>query len=197
MNACQFFLLRYTPVHASMIKDIVYKASGEELRRCPIPGVNSIAWLLWHMARAEDIAINRFVAHRPQLFFEEGWADRLNVPDSDFGVGMTAGEVSDLSARLNLEEVKTYWAAVEQRTRSIVQQLSPENLDEANDPDYIRHVVREDGMFREAGMWGEGLWAEMQDRSKGYFLAYLVLTHNWLHFSEASVTLSLLGMPGR
>ena len=149
------------------------------------------------MARAEDIALNRFVAQRPQIFFEEGWAKQLNVPCTDFGVGMTSLEVSELSARVNLEALKVYWSTVEQRTRSVVAKLSPENLDEVNDSDYIRQVVREDGMFREAGMWGEGYWAEMPDRSKGYFLGYLGLTHNWVHFSEACTTLSLLAMPGR
>ena len=45
-------------------------------------------------------------------------------------------------------------------------------------------------------MWGEGLWTEMPNRSKGFFLAYLGHTHNWLHFGEAMATRSLLGRPG-
>ena len=53
------------------------------------------------MARTENIAVNRFVGRRPQLFFEEAWAERLKVPYPDFGVGMTADEVADLSARIN------------------------------------------------------------------------------------------------
>ncbi len=195
MNANRFFLIRYEPVHSRMIEGIVNTAGAEQVRKSPITGLNTIAWLLWHMARAEDVAVSRFVGHCPQLFFNEGWAERINVPDSDFGVGMTVAEVSELSSRVNLEALKDYWAAVEKHTRSIVETLSPEDLDEVNDADYIRQVVREDGMLREAGKWGEDYWAGMPDRSKGFFLGYMGLTHNWVHFSEADVILSLLGSP--
>lgn len=196
MNACQLFLIRHAPVHSEMI-NIIDKVTDAEARCSPAKDINTIAWLLWHVARGEDIAVNRFVAHRSQLFFEEAWAERLNVPRFDFGVGMTGDEVGELSARVNLPALIAYWIAVEKRTRSIVEKLSPENLDEVNDSDYVRQVVREDGMFRGAGMWGEDLWAEMQDRSKGFFLGYMGLTHNWLHYGEASVTLSLLRKPDR
>jgi hypothetical protein len=40
-------------------------------------------------------------------------------------------------------------------------------------------------------------WMELPDRSKGYFLGYLLLTHTWGHFSEAMVTCTLMGLPGR
>ncbi len=41
----------------------------------PVDGVNPIAWIVWHIARGEDIGVSRFVGHRPQLFFEEGWGN--------------------------------------------------------------------------------------------------------------------------
>ncbi len=193
MDAYQFFLIRHREIHKYMIDGVVNQATEAQLRSTPIAGINTIAWLLWHMARAEDIGANRLVAHCPQLFLEEGWAKQLNVPRTDFGFGMTASEVSDLSARVNLDALRVYWAVVDQRTQYVVGSLTPENLDEDNDPEYIRQVVDEDGIASEAGMWR--LWAEMPDRRKGYFLSYLVLTHNWAHFGEAQVTLSLLRMP--
>ena len=51
----------------------------EQLRRRPVKGSNSLAWLLWHMARIEDVAVNVVVANRRQVF-DEGWAERLKVP---------------------------------------------------------------------------------------------------------------------
>jgi DinB superfamily len=47
-----------------MIQRVVNKVTDEQVRSSPIKGVNTIAWLLWHMARAEDLAVNRFVAQR-------------------------------------------------------------------------------------------------------------------------------------
>ncbi len=105
--------------------------------------------------------------------------------------------MAGLSARIDLEGLRAYWGLLEQRTRSIVRDLGPEDLDAVNAPTYIREVVETDRMFREAGHWGEGYWVELPDRSKGYFLGYLGLTHTWAHYSEGMVTRSLLGLPGR
>ena len=196
MDACQFFLLRHQPVHSYVTQDFLTEITDEQIRCCPVQGINTIAWIVWHMARTEDIAVNRFVGHCPQLFFEESWAERLNVPYPDFGIGMTADEVADLSARISLDALRAYWAAVGQRTQSIVEKLRPQDLDEENSPAHIRQVVDEDGIFREAGMWGEGFWTELPNRSNGFFLAYLGHTHNWVHYGEAMATRSLLGRPG-
>lgn len=197
MDVREFFALRYEPMHAQVKADLLDELSDEQLRCRPIEGVNTIAWLVWHIARGEDIALSRFVARRPQLFFEERWAERLRVPETDLGVGMTPEEVTDLSARINFAALRDYWDALGRRTRSIVAGLDPEALDEDNDPAYIERVVDADRIFREAGRWGEGYWVGLPNRSKGYFLGYLCLTHAWVHLSEAKVTRSLLGRPGR
>jgi uncharacterized damage-inducible protein DinB len=65
MDAIQFFLCRHQPVHRLVIERLLDEPNETQIRRRPIEGVNSIAWLVWHIARAEDLAINRFVAHRP------------------------------------------------------------------------------------------------------------------------------------
>jgi hypothetical protein len=82
---------------------------------------------------------------------------------------MTPAEVAELSARIDLDGLRADWAALERRTCSIVSDLHPEDLDAVNDPAYIREVVEKDKVFREAGRWGEGYWAELPDRSKEYF----------------------------
>ena len=197
MDACQFFLLRYVPVHQAVAERLLGELTDVQIRSRPVDGVNPIAWIAWHIARGEDLGVSRFVGHRPQLFFEEEWGQRLNVPDADLGTGMTAGEAAELSAKIDLDGLRAYWARLERRTRSIVGDLHPEDLDAVNDPTYIREVVETDRMFREAGRWGEGYWTDLPDRSKGYFLGYLGLTHTWAHYSEAMVTRSLLGLPGR
>jgi hypothetical protein len=197
MNAVQFFLRRYAPVHRAVTERLLTELDEAQIRRRPVESVNSVAWIVWHTARGEDIGVSRFVAHRPQLFFEEAWGQRLNVPEPDLGTGMTAAEVADLSARVDLAALRTYWDALEQRTRAIVERLRPEDLDAVNTPAYIQDVVEKDQVFRAGGEWAEGAWMELPDRSKGHFLGYLGLTHSWVHLSEAMVTRTLMGLPGR
>ena len=41
--------------------------------------LNSLVWLLWHMARVEDVVVNLVVADGRQVL-DDGWALRLKVP---------------------------------------------------------------------------------------------------------------------
>src|SRR5262245_23011906 len=49
-------------------------------RTRPQPAVNSLAWLIWHMARVEDAGVNRLVANRLQIFDEGNWGELMRVP---------------------------------------------------------------------------------------------------------------------
>ncbi len=46
----------------------------------PPGGEHSIAWILFHLSRIEDMTMNMLVAGTPQLFTRDDWAERLNVP---------------------------------------------------------------------------------------------------------------------
>ena len=66
MDALDFFLVRYDQVHR-VLGDPAIKQLGEtQWRSRPHPGVNTVGWLLWHMARVENVGVNRFAADRPQ-----------------------------------------------------------------------------------------------------------------------------------
>ena len=55
MDAIDFFLLRYHQVHGQLVDDLVRGLTEAQVRGRPHPGVNTIAWLLWHAARIEDV----------------------------------------------------------------------------------------------------------------------------------------------
>jgi DinB family protein len=72
------------------------------------PGLNSIAWNLWHITRAEDVGVNRFVADRGQVLDDEGWLDRLGIDIRHQGTGQTAEEATTTTNRLDLEALRGY-----------------------------------------------------------------------------------------
>ena len=78
MDAARFFLLRYEPLHA-MITDRLFAGLSEAQLRARPQGQNSIVWNFWHVARAEDVGINRFAGDRREVFDEGGWESRLGV----------------------------------------------------------------------------------------------------------------------
>jgi hypothetical protein len=199
MDALQLFLLRHeAPLHSTTaplsIDSLFSTLSDAQLRHRPRPDLNAIAWIVWHMARAEDFGVQRFVAHRPQLFDSGGWMARLNVPLRHCGTGMTDDEVSDLSARVDLSALRAYWAAVGRGTREVVHALRPEALDEGIEPAYVHQVLFDEGV---AGPNAAFMEQAYHGRTKAWFLVHLGLTHNYEHSAEAFVISGLLGFRRR
>jgi DinB superfamily len=126
MDAREFFLIHHEQVHSQ--RELLQGLSDEQMRLRP-NGLNSVAWIVWHMARCED-ALNVLVASRPQVLDQNDWLTRLNVSLRDVGTGMTDEEVSDLSARLDLGVMRDHYHAVGRRTVEMVKSLRPQDLNE-------------------------------------------------------------------
>src|SRR5262249_31533765 len=126
MDAIGFFLERYGHLEAGLgrLDDL-----DEGRWRARPHGLNSIAWLVWHMARAEDAGVNRIGAEQPQVLDEQNWLGRLGIERRDAGRGMASAEVDALSERIDVEALRAYWRAVTARTRQVVGGLAPEDLD--------------------------------------------------------------------
>lgn len=68
----------------------------EELRLSwqPAPGANTIAWLVWHLARVQDAQIAD-VAGTDQIWTSQGWYERfaLPFPPSASGYGQSPDDI--------------------------------------------------------------------------------------------------------
>ena len=127
MDAKELFLAQHGAVQslavggnpASAAERAFGGLSDDQMRVRPREDLNSLAWLMWHIARAEDIMVNVLIAGRPQVF-EDAWAKRLGVTRRDFGIGMTSPEVTELTRAVDLAALREYRDAVGRRTREIV-----------------------------------------------------------------------------
>jgi hypothetical protein len=90
-----------------------------QMRVRPREDLNSLAWIMWHIARAEDIMVNALVAGRAQVF-DDAWAKRLGISRRDFGIGMTSVEVGDVTRAVDLTALREYRDTVGRRTREII-----------------------------------------------------------------------------
>jgi hypothetical protein len=194
MDAAQFFLLRHEPLHALMTDRVVADLTDAHFRARP-HGLNSIAWLLWHVARGEDIGVNRFAYDREQVLDEGGWLKRIGAGRRDLGTAMTAEEVAAFSATVDVGALRAYWQAVGQRTRETVLHEGTAGWHEVVDPARIRHAIREAGDYgpRVIADRTEAFYAGM---TRGWAFAHLALTHSYGHIAEAGVTRGQLGFPG-
>jgi hypothetical protein len=197
MDLVPFLLQLHATTHAGEISGSAAPErwlgglSDDQLRRRPGEGLNSIVWLLWHMARTEDVAVNLVVAGRAQVFDKE-WARRMNVPRPDMGTGMTADEVAVLSEHADVAAVRRYRSAVGARTREVIQALPASAWDEVLSlTDTTRAAAV--GAFGPNDYWVDGVGHRpWQGITRGHQLGQTAIRHNTAHMGEG-ITLRSLG----
>jgi hypothetical protein len=188
--ALSLFLHQHAMLHAQAVSGIseptfddqLWQGLDEASSRCIPPGAeHSIAWCLWHIARIEDLTMNLLAAGRPQLFVEEDWLGRLNVPFRDTGNAQPADDTVNLSATIDLPNLRLYRQAVGRRTREIVQALSPAALREKVQPSRLEHIWHDEAVLADG--------REVVEYWGGRTLAGLLLMpatrHPLVHVNEA------------
>jgi hypothetical protein len=190
MDAIGFFLSRYGDIHGGLVEGLFAKLSETQLRTRPHAGVNTISWLVWHSARIEDLAVNRFLSDRPQVL-DEGWRERLAVSQRDVGTGMTDAQVDELSARIDLQGLKGYWAAVSARTLEAAETLRGSDLEALVPAEKVRAAVRADSAVAPGVDWLTDFWAG--GRTRAWMLSQTALLHPYGHYYEARVVSGLWG----
>jgi hypothetical protein len=153
--------------------------SDDQVRVCPRKG-NSIAWLLWHTARIEDVTLNFLVLGRPQVFVREDWPQRLGAPVREVGNAMDREALERFSAQVCVPALIEYRAAVGRSARAGIAALQPAQLKEIV-PSLTVQCLVEDGSIPAEIDWLARFYSE---RPKGFFLTRIT-SHNFLHIQEA------------
>jgi len=190
MNTERMLIERHTTLHEFFLTGFESVPDRELLRVRPHPRANSLAWNLWHVARAEDFGVNSFVADRPQVFNAE-WMRRMNVPWRHGGSGMSLDEVDAFNAMVNLDGVREYRLAVAEATREVLGRLHRIDLDRTLDDARVRRIMIDDGV---AHSDPEGMVKNYLGRSGERCLLTYALTHSYEHVGEMDVLATLLGI---
>ncbi len=112
-----------------LARDAVDGLDVNRLTERPAPGANPIGWLVWHLARVQDHHVAELMGV-DQLWVGGGWARRFGLdPDpTNTGYGHSAEEVA--AVRPEVPEVLVeYLDAVDRRTRRMLEDLVPPDLD--------------------------------------------------------------------
>jgi hypothetical protein len=93
------------------------------------PGTNTIAWLVWHLARVQDHHVAELLGAE-QIWVGGDWARRFGLdPDpSNTGYGHSAEEVAAVRPE-RPDVLLDYLGAVQDRTAMMLQDLAADDLD--------------------------------------------------------------------
>ncbi len=196
MDARDMFLEQHGMVHSaavggnkmSAVERTLAGLSDEQMRVRPREDLNSLAWLVWHIARAEDIMVNPVLAGRDQVL-DDAWRGRLGITRRDFGIGMTKPEVTELTAAIDLGALREYRDAVGRRTREVVGAFKAEDW---------QGQVAAQGLERAAAEGGFGVRTEQivkafTGRPRAILLSGIALFHPAQHLGEAATVRSAGG----
>ena len=105
----------------------------EERRFQPTPEAHHIDFAVWHMARVEDDWVQRFARQTDSVWIQEGWHDKLGLPEKDSGFGYDAEQVANLPA-FNFDDLMAYYDSVRTATLGYLDDLAEETLEVCPQP---------------------------------------------------------------
>ena len=116
-----------------LARQAVEGADPTQILYRPTPDANSVAWLIWHLTRVQDHHIAELLDTN-QIWTEGEWAQRfgLAADPSNTGYGHSAADVAAIQPD-HPDVLLEYLAAVDDRTRSMLARLTPEDLDRVVD----------------------------------------------------------------
>jgi DinB superfamily len=189
-RAIQLFMSQHAMLHSkkmaqteswSFEDEVLNDMPDEQIRRIPQGGEHSVAWLIWHIARCEDVTMNLLVAGTPQILYQNDWLKQMGITVCDTGNAMDQAAMIDFSNAINIEALRNYRVAVGRRTREIVKQLQPADLKRKVEPARIRQVMSE-GAVVEAARGIADYWSK---RDIVGLLLMPATRHNLIHLNEA------------
>lgn len=183
MTVSEFFLQRYTQLQDHFLPNLFEHLTEGQLRTRCHPSIGPAAWYMWHMARVEDVSLSRLVWQMPQLY-DQAWHERMNTGVWHYGTSMSAPQVDQLAAAINLEALQAYQTAVSARTRAELAHLADDHLDEVLGEEEVLQVVATEGMASADAQW---VAPHYIGKSRGWCLCHFGLTHQFRHFGQLAL----------
>jgi len=112
-----------------LVRSAVDGLTPEQLRWSPAPAANPVGWLVWHLTRVQDHQIAHLL-DREQMWASGDWAGRFGLPPDPANTGYRHTSAQVATVRPDSAQVLVdYYDAVAARTRALVRDVTPEDLD--------------------------------------------------------------------
>ncbi len=161
--------------------EVLQDISEGIIRRIPRNYNHSIAWIIWHLARIEDVTMNLLIADNQQVINMGDWLKQMKTRNRHTGNGMYDKEIAGLSAGIDIEALKAYRIAVALSTRKLVRKLKPGDLKHRVEPSRLKRIWDEKAMLKE----GKSIVDYWGGRDIAGLLLMPPTRHCFLHLNEA------------
>ena len=189
-QAVDLFLQQHAEVHSGIMSavgslsfedEVINDMTDNQIRCIPDRMDHSIVWILWHLARIEDVTMNMLVAGSKQVFDRGKWLGKLKVSLIHTGNAMSIREIAELSNRIDIVQLRKYRVAVGRQTEKIVKQLDSAKIDQKVSSTRLDLILQERAVIEDA----KGLISYWSKRTIAGLLLMPPTRHCFIHLNEA------------
>lgn len=178
MDATQLLLAPLIPVN-NIIHDLADDLTDVDWTTRVLPDTNLIAFELWHVARAQDWAVQTMICGVPELSADPIWSGRLGAPITQgIGVGLSQEQADQLAHALHRADILAYADAVHARILAWLGAISDDELEHV--PDVTARIapyaVYQEPALRETAPWvfeNAPIWAFLTRACIGHARGHL------------------------
>lgn len=150
-------------------------------------GGATLAGLLLHIARHQDLAVNAVIRNHPPLFLAH--REALGLADAPLSVGLSEAEDRAATAHVQPMPLMDYLVAVFDQTQEWLQPLGSLVLD--IEPNTDHRLTHHAGLDRAELPWLYGMW---EGKQLWWFVQWPVIGHGHAHAGEAISIRNRMGL---
>ena len=186
-EAISLVLNLHSAVHSSNVSgkktptlaDEIFDGVSDECFRTVIVNKRTFAYNIWHITRIEDICTNILIEDSEQVFTKGNWQEKINSSIIDTGNALTKEEILDFSSKVNRDELMNYRTAVGVRTREIINNLKPDDMNLRMKPERLKRILDEGAVSKkEKAVWLVDFWGK---KAVSGLLLLPVTRHHAMH----------------
>jgi hypothetical protein len=156
----------------------------------PGPDSGSVAWVLWHVTRHQDVALNAVVRGADDVLSGDRWRAELGVAAFAPGTGLSEGDDVDAAAALSLDAIDAYAEAVWATTAAWLGTVTADELERV--PDSTAALLRL-GVDAQEYAWLYRMW---DAKPVSFHVSWTTIGHGFNHLGELTQIRNRLGFGG-
>lgn len=148
-----------------------------------------MCWQFWHTYRIEDIVSNILMANQEQIFNEE-WQRKIGASITDTGNALELDEAIAFGKGLNVEALHEYMVTVGKNTRTILQNLTLEQIKSMVPEEWVMRILEEGGVTTDfRSVWLLVFWGRL---TRGGMILTPMTWHHMMHLTPCLNNLPIL-----
>jgi hypothetical protein len=166
----------------SYADEVFGNLSADQMRYLPEQENHSLVWILWHIARIEDVTMKVLAAGAVQTYQKDGWKEKLASPIDHVGNDISRKDLESLTEQVDIKALFSYRNAVGRGTRDLVAGLEWEMLTAQVDPAGLDRLIDESAVLPVS----QGLLEYWGKRTIAGLLLMPPTRHLLVHLNEAN-----------